>query len=65
MKGEIAEALEISGRLYHAGADPNEMLIELLEFCHYVTRVKISPDALQDVTISEPSGAARARLRRA
>ena len=53
MKGEIAEALEISGRLYHAGADPGEMLIELLEFCHYVTRVKISPDALQDVTISE------------
>ena len=53
MKGEIAEALALSQRLYHAGADPGEMLIELAEFCHYVTRVKISPEALQDVTISE------------
>jgi DNA polymerase-3 subunit gamma/tau len=53
MKGEIAEALALSSRLYQAGADPGEMLIELAEFCHYVTRVKISAEALQDVTISE------------
>jgi DNA polymerase-3 subunit gamma/tau len=53
MRGKIAEALEIAGRLYRAGADPSELLLELSEFCHYVTRVKISERALEDPAISE------------
>ncbi len=53
MKGEIGEALELAARLHHAGADAAEMLIELAEFCHFVTRVKLSPSGLDDPAISE------------
>ncbi len=53
MKGEIAEALDAMRALYQAGADPADILIELAEVCHYVTQVKIAPDAPDDATISE------------
>jgi DNA polymerase-3 subunit gamma/tau len=53
MKGEIAEALALTARLHHAGAGPAEMLIELAEFCHFVTRVKLAPAGLADPAISE------------
>ena len=53
MRGEIAEALELVGRMYHAGADASEMLIELAEFCHLVTRIRISNAAPADPSISE------------
>jgi DNA polymerase III subunit gamma/tau len=53
MKGEIAEALEIVRALHQAGADPADILIELAEFCHFVTRAKIAPAATQDPAISE------------
>ena len=53
MRGEIAPALEMTQRLYRAGADPAELLLEMSEFCHYVTRVKISGKALDDPAVSE------------
>ena len=53
MKGEIAEALELTRALYHAGADPADILLELAEVCHYVTQVKIAPEAPDDATIGE------------
>jgi DNA polymerase-3 subunit gamma/tau len=53
MKGEIAQALALTQRLHLAGADPAEMLIELAEFCHFVTRVKLAPAGLADPAISE------------
>src|SRR5208282_4020344 len=53
MKGEIAEALELTRALYHAGADPTDILIELAEFCHFVTGMKIAPDAAEDPAIGE------------
>ena len=53
MKGEIAQALALTARLHHAGADAAEMLIELAEFCHFVTRVKLTPSGLADPAISE------------
>jgi DNA polymerase-3 subunit gamma/tau len=53
MKGEIARALELMRALYHAGADPADILIELAEFCHFVTGVKIAPDAPEDPAIGE------------
>ncbi len=53
MKGEIAEALELMRALYRAGADPADILIELAEFCHFVTRMKIAPDAPDDPAIGE------------
>jgi DNA polymerase-3 subunit gamma/tau len=60
MKGAISEALDLTRALYRAGADPADVLIEVAEFCHYVTRVKISPNAPDDPAIGE---AERARGR--
>jgi DNA polymerase III subunit gamma/tau len=53
MKGEIAAALEIVRALHQAGADPADLLIELAEFCHFVTRAKIAPAATADPAVSE------------
>jgi DNA polymerase III subunit gamma/tau len=53
MKGEIAEALEIVRALHQAGADAADILVELAEFCHFVTRAKIAPAATADPAVSE------------
>ena len=53
MKGEIAAALEIVRALHQAGADSADILIELAEFCHFVTRAKIAPAATADPAVSE------------
>jgi DNA polymerase-3 subunit gamma/tau len=60
MKGEIAEALELMRALYRAGGDPADVLTEVAEFCHFVTRAKIAPNAPDDPAIGE---AERARGR--
>ena len=60
MTGEIAAALDLLRAIYRAGGDPADILIEIAEFCHYVTRVKIAPDAPDDAAIGE---AERARAR--
>jgi len=53
MKGEIADALEIVRALHQAGADPADILIELAEFCHFVTRAKIALAATAEPAVSE------------
>ncbi len=53
MKGEIAAALDLVRALYHAGADAADILIEVAEFCHYVTALKIAPDLPDADTASE------------
>ena len=53
MAGEIAPALESMARLHLNGADPAELLIELAEFCHLVTRAKLAPSGVEDAAISE------------
>ena len=53
MTGEIAPALALMAKLHLAGADPAELLIELAEFCHFVTRAKLAPDGVDDAAISE------------
>jgi DNA polymerase-3 subunit gamma/tau len=52
MRGQIAEALEIVGALHQAGADAADILIDLAEFCHFVTRAKIAPSATEDPVVS-------------
>jgi DNA polymerase-3 subunit gamma/tau len=52
MRGQIAEALEIVGALHQAGADAADILIDLAEFCHFVTRAKIAPSATEDPAVS-------------
>ena len=53
MKGAIAEALEFMRALYRAGGDPADILTEVAEFCHFVTRAKIAPNAPDDPAIGE------------
>jgi DNA polymerase III subunit gamma/tau len=53
MTGQIAEALEIVRALHQAGADAADILIDLAEFCHFVTRAKIAPTATQDPAVSQ------------
>ena len=40
------------------------MLIELAEFCHFVTRVKIAPGAPEDPAIGETERGRGRRIRR-
>jgi DNA polymerase III subunit gamma/tau len=53
MKGEIAEALDLARALHQAGGDPADILIELAEFCHFVTRAKIARATADDPAVSE------------
>jgi DNA polymerase III subunit gamma/tau len=53
MRGQIAEALAIVRALHQAGAEPADVLIDLAEFCHFVTRAKIAPAATEDPAVSE------------
>jgi DNA polymerase III subunit gamma/tau len=53
MKGEIAEALDLMRALHHGGGEPADILVELAEFCHFVTRTKIAPGAPDDPAVGE------------
>jgi DNA polymerase-3 subunit gamma/tau len=53
MRGQIAEALEIVRALHHAGADAVDILVDLAEFCHFVTRAKVAPTATEDLAVSQ------------
>jgi DNA polymerase III subunit gamma/tau len=53
MKGDLAPALALMEQLYQAGADPGQVLIELAEFSHFVTRLKLAPQGIDDPTIGE------------
>jgi DNA polymerase-3 subunit gamma/tau len=45
LRGDAAAALDHMDRLYEGGADPAMVLRELLELCHFVTRLKLVPEA--------------------
>ena len=52
LKGKAADALtELSGQ-YADGADPMAILRDLAEISHWVSVIKITPDAAEDPTIS-------------
>jgi DNA polymerase III subunit gamma/tau len=57
MKGEITDALDTMGSLHRAGADAAGILIELAEFCHFVTRIKVAPGAALDPATGEVESA--------
>ena len=48
MAGQIATALALMKGQHDLGADPAQILTELAEFTHFVTRVKIAPAAADD-----------------
>jgi DNA polymerase-3 subunit gamma/tau len=45
LKGDAAEALKRMGALYEGGADPLMVLQDLLELAHFLTRLKLVPEA--------------------
>ena len=45
MGGKIAEALKDLGELYDRGADPLQVMQDLLEITHFLTRVRVAPGA--------------------
>jgi DNA polymerase-3 subunit gamma/tau len=53
MKGDTAAALKELREQYDIGADPAVILSDLVEFTHFVTRVKVVPAVADDVSLSE------------
>jgi DNA polymerase-3 subunit gamma/tau len=51
--GEVGEALAISRQLYELGTDPLTMVQDLLEFVHWLTRLKVTRAAADDLAASE------------
>jgi DNA polymerase-3 subunit gamma/tau len=52
MRGDAAAALEELGSQYADGADPMAVLRDLAEITHWISVVKITPDAAEDPTIN-------------
>lgn len=53
MQGKAAEALTQLADLYAAGADPLVVVQDLLEFAHWLTRLKVAPEAAEGPAVSE------------
>jgi DNA polymerase-3 subunit gamma/tau len=53
MRGEVATALRSLKAQYDAGADSLVVLQDMLELTHWLTRIKVTPEAADDVTASE------------
>jgi DNA polymerase-3 subunit gamma/tau len=60
MRGDIAAALDRTGQLYRAGADPVVLVQDLLELTHWLTRVKVAPQASADIS----AGASETEIKR-
>jgi DNA polymerase-3 subunit gamma/tau len=52
MQGKMEESLGGLKDLYDGGADPASILVELAEFVHLVTRLKLAPEAAHDAAIT-------------
>ncbi|MFT6556210.1 DNA polymerase III subunit gamma/tau [Sneathiella sp.] len=52
LKGEIAEALTILRSQYDSGADPVVVIQDLLELTHWLTTLKVTPEAANNVAMS-------------
>jgi len=52
LKGEAAAALAELSAQYSAGADPMAILRDLAEITHWVSVIKITPEAAEDPTVS-------------
>ena len=53
LAGHMPQALNMVRDLYTVGADPAQLMIDLAEFVHLVTRIKIIPQAVEDAALSE------------
>ncbi len=53
MAGDVATALDQLGQQYRLGADPAVVIQDVLELTHWLTRLKLTPDAAQSFAIPE------------
>jgi DNA polymerase III subunit gamma/tau len=53
MRGDIAAALTLMADQYRAGAEPAAILEDMLELDHWLTRVKVVPEAAEAVGVPE------------
>ena len=53
LKGDIAATLALVHKQYSDGGDPLLIVQDALEVTHLITRIKVTPDAMTDVTLSE------------
>lgn len=53
MRGDAAGALGLMAEMYNAGADPVVVLQDLLELTHWLTRIKVVPQAAEGPTVPE------------
>lgn len=51
MRGDIAKALQELRAQYDQGADPATVISDLAAFTHFVTRLKVVPEAAQDGSV--------------
>ena len=53
LAGDVAPALKLLDQLYREGADPLAVLEDLLEITHWLTRIKVVPDAADAPQVPE------------
>lgn len=53
MKGDMSSVVAALGEMHDSGADPAVILQDLLELTHWVTRLKVAPDAAAQSADSE------------
>jgi DNA polymerase-3 subunit gamma/tau len=53
MKGDVASALGLLTEQYQLGADPAVVLGDMLELTHWLTRLKLTPEAAQSFSVPE------------
>ena len=53
MAGDIADALGALRGMYDAGTDPAVVVQDLLDLAHWLTRLKLAPDAAADMAVAE------------
>ena len=53
LAGDVAPALKLLDQLYREGADPQAVLEDLLEITHWLTRIKVVPDAADAAQVPE------------
>jgi len=52
MAGDVAKAIGILEDQYNGGADPAQVLLELAEFTHLATRLKLAPETAQSAALT-------------
>ncbi len=61
MRGDMASALGTLKELHDSGGEPGQILVDLADFVHFVTRVKLVPEAADDPAAS-PEERVRGKL---